>query len=76
MDSDQKLSLILEAADQSGFTVDFLLELSKGLNANAVAILLGNVSKLPKYMKSNEIPYLSLSRIAPSSDTRKLPLSH
>ena len=73
---DEKLEMILKVAHQSGFTVDSVLFLMSGLDDKAIAILLGNVSRLPKYMKSKEIPYLSRSRTAPSMEMRKSPLSH
>lgn len=75
MDEEAKLNLIVTTA-QSGFSVDALEFLSRGLDDTALAILLGNVSKLPVYMKSIDIPYRVRSRIAPSIETRKSPLSH
>lgn len=68
--NDDQLDKLLDAARQSGMTVDALVCLTEGLDANAVAILLGNVSNLPKYMKSKEIPYRRSIFIAPSIDTR------
>jgi hypothetical protein len=75
MTENERLDQILVAA-QSGFSVDALEFVSRGLDDIALAILLGNVSRLPVYMKSIDIPYLVLSRIAPSIETRKSPLSH
>ena len=74
--SDEMVEALLGAAIHSGFTFDALEFLIRGLDATATAILLGNVSKLPVYMKSKDIPYLSRSRIAPSMEIRKSPLSH
>ena len=76
MTEDEKFDLIIKSADQSGFTVDLIVAMINGLDDKSIAILLGNVSMLPKYMKSKEIPYLSLSRMAPSSDVLNAPLSH
>lgn len=73
---DQRFLKIIDLADQSGLSVDLLEFLSRGLDDTAFAILAGNVSMLPRYMKSNVMPYLSRSRIAPSTEMRKSPLSH
>jgi len=76
MDENISLDLLINVARTSGFTIDALYFLISGLDDSAVAILLGNVSMLPKYMKSKDIPYLSCSRMAPSMEMRKPPLSH
>ena len=74
--SENTLLAMINAAQASGLSVDLLEFVSRGLDDNSRAILFGNVSRLPKYMKSKDIPYLSTSRIAPSTDMRKSPLSH
>lgn len=74
--SEEYLDLLISSAQESGLTVDLLEFVSRGLDDKAVAILFDNVSKLPQYMKSRDIPYLRRSFIAPSTDTRKSPLSH
>ena len=70
------LTQLIDAADHSGFTVDALEFLSRGLDETACAILFGNVLKLPKYMKSKDIPYRACILRAPSIEIRKSPLSH
>lgn len=65
-----KLTAIIAAADQSGLTVDVLVSLADGLDESATAILCGNVSRLPQYIKSSEMPYTSRSRIAALRDGR------
>lgn len=67
---------MIDAAIYSGLTVDALEFMARGLDENAVAILLGNVSNLPVYMKSREIPYRSCIFSAPSIEILKSPLSH
>lgn len=74
--TEEQIDLIIEAAQLSGFTVDALVFLSRGLDATALAILMGNVSSLPVYMKSREIPYRDCILIAPSMEIRKSPDSH
>lgn len=74
--TDPRLDAILKVSCETGYSVDVLEFVSRGLDETALAILLGNVSMLPKYMKSSEMPYLSRSRMAPSIDIRKSPLSH
>ena len=75
-DLDERLDRIINAADQSGISVDVIAFLISGLDSKSEAVLLGNVEMLPKYMKSRDIPYRVQSRIAPSIETRKPPLSH
>lgn len=74
--TDADVDDIVGAALVSGFTVDVLVALMAGLDARARATLLGNVSSLPVYMKSSEIPYFSRSLIAPSIEMRISPDSH
>ena len=76
MEADERLDMLIKAAQASPLTFDVLFSLSCGMDDNAVAILCGNVSKLPAYMKSKDIPYLSRSRMALSAGIQKSPLSH
>lgn len=71
-----RIELLTDAARQSGLTFDLLEFVTRGLDDKALAILCGNVSTLPTYMKSRDIPYLSDSFNAPSIEMRKSPLSH
>lgn len=65
-----RIDELTKAAAYSGLTVDALEFVTRGLDDKAVAILLGNVSNLPVYMKSREIPYRDCIFSAPSIDTR------
>ena len=51
-----KLLMMIDACQASGFSLDLLEWLTRGLDAHALAICCGNVSALPKYRKSNETP--------------------
>ena len=75
MADDQRLDLLIKAAKASPLTFDTLYGLSEGLDDKALAILCGNVSRLPAYMKSNEIPYISKSRLALTGGIQVSPLS-
>ena len=66
--SEALLDQLLAAANHSGLTVDALEFLVRGVDESAAAILLGNASNLPKYMKSRGIPYRDCILIAPSID--------
>ncbi len=66
--SDDRLAVLIRMADQSPLSLDVLEFISRGLDDTALAILAGNVSTLPRYMKSKDTPYLSLSRMAPSME--------
>lgn len=65
-----RLDLLIEGARLSGFTIDALDYLSRGLSDSALRIFIGNASRLPSYMKSSDSPYLFRSASAPSNDTR------
>ncbi len=65
-----RVDKLIAAADASGFTVDYLEWLSRGLEAKAEAILFGNISTLPQNMKSSGNPYISRSLKAPFSEIR------
>ena len=65
----------LEAA-ANGVLVDVICYLSRGLEPKAIARLCGNVSSLPMYMKSNDMPYRLCILRAPSIDILKDPDSH
>ena len=75
MTDDEKLDLLIEAAQSSPLTFDVLFRLTDNLPDKAFAILCGNVSKLPVYMKSKDIPYLSNSRTAFNAGMQTLPHS-
>lgn len=62
---EERLEALITAAQSSPLTVDLLEFLSRGLDDKAFAIFIGNVSRLPQYMKSNEMLNFSRSRKAP-----------
>lgn len=68
--SEERLDALISAAAASGFTIDFLEALTQGLDLSALAIVLGNASKLPQYMKSSDNPYVSRSTSAPFKEMR------
>ncbi len=60
------IDAIILASDKSGLSFDLLYHLTKGLDANSKAIVLGNSSVLPRYIKSKLIPVKSQSRSSES----------
>lgn len=64
VDERERLDALMGVAYESPVSFDVLEVLSRGLDETALAILCANVSTLPQYMKSSEIPYLSRSRMA------------
>lgn len=65
-----RLDLLINEAVRTGFTMDYLEALTSGLDNQAALRVIGNVSELPRYMKSNDNPYVSRSASAPSSESR------
>ncbi len=51
-----RLSKLVVSAYSSGLSLDLLELLTRGLDAQAFAMVVGNVSALPKKRKSNEVP--------------------
>ena len=74
-DESLRIDWLIIAAQDSGMTFDVLEALTAGLDAKATAIVCGNVSKLPQYMKSSVMPYVSLSRMAFGMEMRCVPAS-
>ncbi len=72
-DEDYRLAILLCLADVFGRTLDYVEFVTRGLDVNALAILCGNASRLPQYMKSNDSPYASRRASAPSIEIRKFP---
>ena len=70
------IGAIIESSEVSGVPVDVICYLSRGLEPTAIARLCGNVSTLPVYMKSNDMPYRFCILRAPSIDILKDPDSH
>jgi hypothetical protein len=50
------LDRMIRAAQLSGISVDFIAAITQGLDSSCLAILCGNISNLPKYIKSKLIP--------------------
>lgn len=63
-----RLDALLEGARNSGFTVDYLEFLSRGLSLSATRKLMGNASAMPSYMKSSDNPYVRRNASAPSTE--------
>lgn len=61
----ERIDRLIRAADQSGFTVDYLELVTRGLPVRAEEIVLGNMAMLPRYMKSSDNPNVSHSFRAP-----------
>ena len=56
MTDDQRFALLVECCQVSGFSLDELEVLTRGLDAHAIRKVCGNVSALPRKRKSNEVP--------------------
>ena len=67
----ERMSLLIEGARQSGFTIDYLEALSRGLSLQAIRKLIANASSLPSIMKSSDSPYVRRRASAPTMDRRE-----
>lgn len=56
MREDRRMYLMKLVTYETGFSLDLLVALSRGLDAHALRILCGNVSDLPKNRKSKDVP--------------------
>ncbi len=65
MDEDRRYKLLFYGACRSPLSFDLLEMLSRNMDESSLAILVGNASMLPQYIKSSDIPYLSRSLSAP-----------
>lgn len=65
-----RLDHLIEAANKSGLTIDFLEVITHGLSRQAFLKVIGNASSLPSYMKSIDSPYFFRSAKAPSRESR------
>ncbi len=65
-----RLEMLKEAAMASGFTIDFLDDLTHNLSRQAALKVMGNASSMPSNRKSNDNPYVFRKARAPSSDKR------
>ena len=68
--TEERLDVLVEGAEQSGFTIDYLEWLGRGLSLQALRKLIGNASSLPAYMKSSDNPNAFRIASAPLSDRR------
>lgn len=68
-----RLDILIDGARRTGYTIDFLEALTQGLSNQACRRLIGNVSAMPSYMKSNDTPYVRRISSAPLSDSRVEP---
>lgn len=53
---DKRLTLLKKAREDSGLPLDFWEDFTEGLDHNALAILVGRSSMLPKYTNSKGSP--------------------
>ena len=72
---DDRLALLVKGADETGFTVDYLEFLTRGLSKSAVLKVIGNASSMPQNMKSSDNPYTRRISRAPVSDSLVEPVS-
>ena len=71
-----EIDISVGSSEASGVPVDAICYLSRGLEPKATAKLCGNVSSLPVYMKSSDMPYRFCILSAPSIAILKDPDSH
>lgn len=64
-----RVTVLREGAKATGFTIDYLDALSRGLSIQALRKLIGNASEMPSYMKSSDNPYVRRSARPAPSDT-------
>ena len=57
-------------AAETGFTIDFLEQITQGLSRQALRKVIGNASSMPSYMKSSDSPYLLRKSSAAFKDKR------
>lgn len=72
---EEKIEILIAAARETGFTIDYLEALTVGLSLQACRRVMGNASSMPSYMKSSDNPYVRRRHSAPSSDMRCFPCS-
>lgn len=65
-----RLDLLIHGARSTGFTIDYLEEISRGLSNQALRRVIGNASSMPSYMKSSDNPNVRRIVRAPFSDSR------
>jgi hypothetical protein len=75
MDEHDRISRLIVAARETGFTIDFLDQLTIGLSRRAFLKVMDNASSTPSYMKSNDNPYVFRKDLAPSMPIRLSPPS-
>lgn len=66
----ERIQVLRTAATDTGFTIDYLEALTRGLSRQACLNVIGNASSMPSYMKSSDNPYLRRNASAPSIETR------
>ena len=70
-----RIERLIEAANKTGFTIDYLEAITADLSIHAERKVIGNASAMPSYMKSKDNPYVFRSAKAPSRERRVLPAS-
>lgn len=69
MRESERIDCLVDGADASGLTIDFLVALTQGLSRHALRKVIGNASSMPAYMKSSDNPYVSRKARAPSKES-------
>ena len=72
---DDRIDLLIAGAAVTGWTIDYLEALTKGLDSQALRKVIGNASAMPAYMKSSDNPYARRISSAPLSDSLEVPTS-
>lgn len=65
-----RIEFLRQAAQKTGFTIDYLEVMTRGLSRQAALRVIGNASSMPSYMKSSDNPYVRRKARAPSRDRR------
>ena len=73
--AEEKAPQLRILADEMSISIERVCYAFGGLSLQALKIAVGNVSSMPKNMKSKDNPYVSRSLTAPLSESRCEPLS-
>lgn len=69
MNDEERIELMIAAAEQTNITIDFWDYLLEGLSSNDFRKVMSRASISPSYIKSNDRPYAFRSLRAPASPT-------
>ncbi|MCV6576293.1 MAG: hypothetical protein OIF58_11210 [Cohaesibacter sp.] len=65
MTEEERLNMLIDACQESDFSLDVLELITRGLDNHAVRISCGNVSARPRNKKSSDVPYTAFTFKAP-----------